>query len=389
MDDDTNVDLVDESPITISDRFQITVKRLWGTGEPHSDAENGDNGNPANDSNYRPGSPSPQWLPYPPKGFRKLKPLTLDTNLPPPFLLSPGYPSIIESTPSPSSYILNYSDLDSKSLLPLAKADDNMRLHRYPRLLNPEDFDNAYAWDLRSRFSTFWDAGDDSDASESLDNSMDYITFTGRSASIPLELELGFRQFDLSEPRTFVLDFPEDVGESLELEHDNPLADGGSGVIGHPERPILVPASEIPVELSAQPCENFQTPPVRTSNLLPRIRKLSEDSDELESVLHLPYPELDVTGIPFNVPLSPFITDGFPDDTMPTYSDLVGSEGEGISADTDWLEGSWGEIICSPCLEEELMEWDRWRGQLAEELDRDLDSWAEIHESVWVELDRF
>lgn len=251
------------------------------------------------------------------------------------------------------------------------------------------DFDEAYARNFRSSFSTFWDAGDESDASEPSDDS-DYITFTDWSSSIPPELELGFRQLDLSESSPFDLDFPEDVGESL--EHDVVLIDGDSGVhvIDRLGRPIPVPASEIPVEISVQPHDGSPALSVYTSNVLvPRMRKLSEGNGELEPVPHLSYSELDVMGVPLNVPVSPFIIDGFPDDTIPLHSDLVGGEVEGISMDTDWLGGSLGEIICSPCLEEELVEWNRWHGQLVEELNRDLDSWAEVRESVRTELDRF
>lgn len=248
------------------------------------------------------------------------------------------------------------------------------------------DLNEAYARDFHSKFS-FWDAGDDSDASEPSDDS-DYITFTDRS--IPPELELGFRQLDPLGPNPFVLDFPEDVGESL--EHDAVLVDGDSGVdvIDRLGRPTPVPAFEIPVEIPVQPHDDLWTPPAYTPNILiPRIRKFPEDNGELESVPHLPCLELDVTGIPINVPVSPFVNDGFPDDTIPLHSDLVSGGVEGISMDVDWLGGSLGEIICSPCLEEDLMEWDRWRGQLIEELNRDLDSWAEVRESVRAELDRY
>ena len=166
------------------------------------------------------------------------------------------------------------------------------------------------------------------------------------------------------------------MGESL--EHDTVLTDGDSDMIDLPGR-LLVPASEIPVELSVHPDDDSQTLPVFSPDiLLPRMGKLSEDSGELESVQHLRYPELDVTDVPINVPLSPFIVDGFPGDTTPLSSDLAGGEADGISMDTDWLGGSLGGIICTPCLGEELMEWDRWRGQIVEELDRDLDSWAEV-----------
>jgi hypothetical protein len=251
------------------------------------------------------------------------------------------------------------------------------------------DFDEAYAWDLHPSFPALWDAGDDSDASEPSDDS-DYITFTDQSSSIPPELELGFRQLGLSEPGPFILDFPEDVGESL--EHDVILVDGDSGahVIDRLGRPAPVPASEIPVEISVQPHDGSQTLSVYPPNILvPRIRKFSEDNRERESIPHLPYSELDATGAPTNFPVSPFVVDGFPDDTTPLHSDLVGGGFEGTSMDADWLGGSLEEIICSPCLEGGLMEWDRWRGQLVEELNRDLASWAEVRESVRAELDRY
>ena len=67
----------------------------------------------------------------------------------------------------------------------------------------------------------------------------------------------------------------------------------------------------------------------------------------------------------------------------------MGGEMEGISMDADWLEGSWGEMIYSPSLGKELTEWDRWRGQLVEELNRDMDSWGEVRGDVRRGLDRF
>lgn len=237
------------------------------------------------------------------------------------------------------------------------------------------DFDEAYAWDLHSRFPAFWESGDDSDASEPSDKSTDYITFTGRSVSIPPELELGFRQFNLSEPSPLVFDFPEDVGESL--EHEAVLADGDSGMIGRLGRPTLVEASETSAELSMKLYGGSQSLSISTSDVLvPRMR--AEDSDELEPVLHLPNSELDVTGDPISVPVALFVVDGFPDDTT--------TEVERISVDTDWLGGALGETICDPSLEEELLEWNRWRGQLIEELDRDLDSWTEFRESARAEV---
>lgn len=132
MDDSPSVDFVDVSLIGSPDRFQVAVKHLWRTGKPHSDDEKEDTESVTDDSNSRHGSP--QWLPRPSKGSRRLKPLTVDTNLSPPFLLSPGYPSIAGSTPSPSSYTLDYFDLRSESLLPLPKVDDDMRLHHYHHL---------------------------------------------------------------------------------------------------------------------------------------------------------------------------------------------------------------------------------------------------------------
>lgn len=235
-----------------------------------------------------------------------------------------------------------------------------------------------YAWDLRPRLPAFWEAGDDSDGSEPSDESTDYITFAGRSASIPPELELGFRQLNLSELSPLVLDFPEDVDVGESLEHEADLADGNSGAI---DRLGPVPGSETLAELSY---DDSQALSVSTSDIFIRMR--GEDSDELEPVLHLPYSELDLTGIPINVPASPLVVDGFPDDTTPLYSDLAGGGVGRISIDADWLGGSLGEITCDPYLEGELMEWNRWRGQLVEELDRDLDSWVEVRESTRAEL---
>jgi len=132
MDDSTNVELVDVSPIGSPDRFQVTVKHLWRTGEPHHDPEDEDTGDVVDDSNYCHGPH--RWLPHPSGDLRMLKPLTLDANLPPPFD-SPGYPSTIESTPPTSSYTPDYFDLGGKSLLPPAKVDDDMRFCHYPHLL--------------------------------------------------------------------------------------------------------------------------------------------------------------------------------------------------------------------------------------------------------------
>ena len=133
MDDSASADLIDVSPIGSPDRVQITVKQLGSTGKPHSDAGNEDGGNFLADSNNRQGSS--RWLPRPSKGFRRLKPLPLDPNLSPPFLLSPGYPSATESAPSPSSYTLDYFDIRGEGLLPPAEAYDDMRFHHYPPLL--------------------------------------------------------------------------------------------------------------------------------------------------------------------------------------------------------------------------------------------------------------
>ena len=282
-----------------------------------------------------------------------------------------------------------------------------MRFRRYPHLLiyvreplwrilpptylanrkqDPERSDDAYTWDPHSRSPAFWDVGDDSDASELSD--ADYVTFAGRSAAILPELELAIWQLDLPEASPLTLDFPEDVGESL--EHDPVLVDGDSGVIDRFGRPTTVPASGIPVGLPAHPREGSPTLSVRGPNVPQlRVRKLSEDNCEFESLPHLSYPELDVKGIPINVPLSPFITGGSPDDTTSLYPDLAGGDVEEILVDVDWFGGSWRETVWSSCLEEELVEWDRWRRQVIDELNRDLDSWAEVRESVRAELDQF
>lgn len=127
MDDNTAADLVDVSLIGSPDRVQIPVKQLWKTGEPHSDE---DTGNVADDSNYCRGLN--QWLPHPSRGHRRLKPLILDTNLPPPFLHSPGYPSTVESTPSSSLYTPEYFDPGGMSLLPPVGVDNKLQLHHCP-----------------------------------------------------------------------------------------------------------------------------------------------------------------------------------------------------------------------------------------------------------------
>jgi len=132
MDDSANVELVDVSPIGSPDHFQVTAKHLWRTGEPHRDPESEDIANVADDSNFCRGPH--RWLPHPSGDLRMLKPLTLDTNLPPPFD-SPGYPSTIESISPPSSYTPDYSDLRGESLLPPVKVVDDMQFRHYPDLL--------------------------------------------------------------------------------------------------------------------------------------------------------------------------------------------------------------------------------------------------------------
>ena len=396
MDDSANVDLIDASPIGGGpDRFQISAEQLWRTGEAHdSDAENG-----ANSCHG-----SPHWLPHPSHNLRRLKHLTLDTNLPPPFVFSSNYPTTANSTPLSSSHPFDYFDLGGEGLLPPAKVAEDMgfpHLLIYVRkvpLVEPvtnccsadlpnhnqglDDFDDAYGWDLHSRFSPFWDDGYDSDASEPSDEATDYITFTGQSVSTPPELEQTVGRFDLPEPSPFALDFPEDVGDSL--EHDAILSDGDQGAISHHGRSTPVPTSEISVELLVQPPEDFPTPSALPSDiLLPRIRRLSRDSDELEP----PYPGLDVVDVPVNVPLSPFVTDGFLNDPASPPSDF-GSGVEEISMETDWLGASRGDMIWSGCLGGELIEWDRWCGEVIDELNRDLGSWAEVRDSARIELDR-
>ena len=124
MDDSASVDLVGASPIGGSpDRFQISVEQLWRTGEPHdSDTEN--------DANSCHGSP--QWLPHPSHNLHRLKRLTLDTNLPPPFVFSPNYPTTVNSTPLSSSHTFDYLDLGGESLLSPAKVEEDIR---FPHLL--------------------------------------------------------------------------------------------------------------------------------------------------------------------------------------------------------------------------------------------------------------
>jgi hypothetical protein len=191
---------------------------------------------------------------------------------------------------------------------------------------DPDEPDDARAWDLHSSFSVSWDAGDDSDASEPSDQSGGYITFTRQPTSMPREPESGFRQFDLLEPSVFALDFPEDVGELV--EPDAVPADGDSGVhvIGRLGGLTSTSASEIPFELSVQAPEDFPDPPVCVPDiLLPPMRESSVDGDEHKSFTHLRYLGSNVQDVPINVPLSPLVLmiDGFPDDTSPQYSDLV------------------------------------------------------------------
>ena len=133
MDDSANADLVDVSPIGSPDRVQITLKQLGSARQPPSDAGNEDGGNVVADFNNHQGSP--RWLPRPTRGSRRLKPLLLDINSSPPFLLSPGYPSAAESTPSPSSYTPDYFDIRGEGLLPPAEVYDDMRFHHHPPLL--------------------------------------------------------------------------------------------------------------------------------------------------------------------------------------------------------------------------------------------------------------
>lgn len=228
--------------------------------------------------------------------------------------------------------------------------------------------------------------------SELSDESTDYITFTGQPSPTPPGPEQGFWKFGLSEPSPLALDFPEDVGESL--EHDTVLVDGdfGAYVVDHLGGPASLPASEIPVGLSVQSYENLPTLHVYAPDiLLSRVRKLPGDNGELDSLPHLPYPELGVADVPINVPVSPFVTDGFTNDTASPYSGLLGVEVEEIPLGADWLGGPCqGEMIWGTRgLEEEPVEWNLWRGQVFEELDRDLESWAEVRERVRRELDWF
>jgi hypothetical protein len=204
----------------------------------------------------------------------------------------------------------------------------------------------------------------------------------------PPEFELVIRKFDPSEPSPFALDFPEDVGESL--EHDAAWVDGDPGMIDRLGRPTPVSASRIPAELPTKPHKDSPTRCVYASDiLLPRIRKLSEGSGGLESLPHLRYPEFDATDVPINVPPSPFNTDGFPDGATSLYSGLAGGEVGENSMDVDWLGGLWGEMIWGVRgLEEEPVEWNRWCEQVGDELDRDLSSWVEVVESARAELDR-
>ena len=124
MDDSANEDLVGASTIGRGpDRFHISAKQLWRTGEPHdSDAEGDTN------SCHK----SPQWLPHPSHNLGRLKHLTLDTNLPPPFVFLPNYPTTVNSTPLSSSHTFDYFDLGGESLLPPAKVEEDMG---FPHLL--------------------------------------------------------------------------------------------------------------------------------------------------------------------------------------------------------------------------------------------------------------
>lgn len=131
MDEGASADPVDVcmSPIGSPDHFQITKEQLWRRGEPHSDDETDDTGDVSGDSKCH-NRGSPQWLPHSQRGPRRIKPLTVDTNLPLPFLCSPGYPSTIEGTPSPLSYNPSYFDPD-EILLPCTKVDDDMWFRYY------------------------------------------------------------------------------------------------------------------------------------------------------------------------------------------------------------------------------------------------------------------
>ena len=134
MDDGADVDLVDVSPIgSPSYHSQITMEQQWRGEEPDSDEEIEDVANIAAHPKYNNGSPP--LLPHLQRGFRRPKPLTLDPNLSPPFLYSPGYPSTIEGTPSPLSYASDYFDIGENSPLPPTKPDDTMWFNPYPGLL--------------------------------------------------------------------------------------------------------------------------------------------------------------------------------------------------------------------------------------------------------------
>lgn len=130
MDDGANMDLVDVSPIGSPDHFRIPTKQLWGGREPHSDDETDGTDDAADNPEYH--NEPPQWLPHSRRGFQRIKSLTVDTSLSPPFPSSSGHPSTAEGTPSPLSSTSDYFDLDdSSSPLPI---DETMRFQYYPNL---------------------------------------------------------------------------------------------------------------------------------------------------------------------------------------------------------------------------------------------------------------
>lgn len=123
MDDSANVDLADTSPIGRPDRFHITVKQLWRTGETFADAES--------DANCHHGSP--QWLPHPTHNLQRLKHLTLETNLSHPFLYPSDLPSTVGNTPLSHPHPFDYSCLSDESLmLQFSKVDGDIRFHHHP-----------------------------------------------------------------------------------------------------------------------------------------------------------------------------------------------------------------------------------------------------------------
>lgn len=133
MDDGASIDLLDLPPIGSPDHSQITIKQKRIEGELHSGDETEDAANISVDSEYHRGSP--RLLPHPRSGFRRCKPLSLDTTHTPPLLHSPDYPSTTEGTPSPLSCTSDYLYLDDNSPLQPTKFDDNTRFHRYPNIL--------------------------------------------------------------------------------------------------------------------------------------------------------------------------------------------------------------------------------------------------------------